>query len=300
MIIDMHRHLWSLFGRYPRAAELAIRSGVPKEDIESLPLVPDWQSTGEDLISEMDDSGVDKSVIFLADYSLRLGDGIFSVHGENRIHVELMRRYPDRLIAYFGIDPRHPGAADAFETAVVEWGVRGLKLHPSVGYFPHDRVVYPLYETCVSHGLPVTFHCGPMPSPLYGRYTQPMQFDDVAADFPDLTIVLAHAGQELWPEALSVARTKPNIYLELSMWQARFKDASDFLFALDRMRSTIGIERILWGSDFPGSRREMPLKKWVDIFRRLPSLSEEYDYRFDDRDVDALLGGNAARILNLG
>ena len=301
MIVDMHRHLWSLFERYPRVTELAARAARPNPEAkaEKLPLVPDWQKTGEDLIAEMDGAAIDKSVIFMADYALRLGDGIFTAEGENLIHVELMRKYPDRIIAYFGIDPRRPGAAESFERAVKEKGVKGLKMHPTVGYFPHDRVAYPLYEICTAHCVPVTFHCGPMPSPLYSRYTQPLHFDEVAADFPDLTIVLAHSGQDLWPEALNVARMKPNIYLELSMWQTKFKYTGEFLYAIDRMRDTIGIERIIWGSDFPGVRAVMSMKEWVDIFRRLPSLGEEHGYRFDDKDVDALLGGNAARILKL-
>lgn len=299
MIVDIHRHLWSLFERYPRAADLARRAGNPMGHVEDQPLVPDWKQTGEDLIAEMDEAGVDRSVIFVADYALRLGDGIFTAEGENLIHVELMRRYPDRLIAYFGIDPRRPGAADTFERAVKEWGVKGLKMHPTAGFFPHDRAAYPLYETCVAHGLPVTFHSGPMPSPLLSRPTQPVEFDEVAADFPDLTVVLAHAGQDLWPEALNIARLKPNIYLELSMWQPKFKYVGECLFAIDRMRSDIGVERILWGSDFPGLRRFMSLKEWADLFRRLPSLGEEHGYRFSDGDVAAILGGNAARLLGM-
>jgi len=299
MIIDIHRHLWSLFERFPRVAEIAARAGNPMVKSERLPLVPDWQETGENLIAEMDDAGVDISVIFMADYALRLGEGIFSVEGENRIHVELMRRYPDRVIAYFGIDPRRPGAADSLQRAVDEGGVRGLKMHPTVGYFPHDRVAYPLYEICQARGLPVTFHSGPMPSPLYSRFTEPFQFDDVAADFPDMNIVLAHSGQDQWPAALSVARTKPNVYLELSMWQPKWKYPDEFLFAINRMRDTIGIERILWGSDFPALRSYMSLKEWADLFKRLPSLGEEHGYRFDDKDVGALLGGNSARLLKL-
>ena len=299
MIVDMHRHLWSIYQRYPRAAELAARGGMSLSSVEKLPLVPDWEEAGQKFVAELDEAGVDKSVLFLADYGLRMGEGVFSVYGENLINAELARRYPERIIPYFGIDPRRPGAAEAFEQAVKEQGVKGLKLHPAVGYFPHDRVVYPLYEICVSHGLPVTLHCGPMPSPLLSRYTQPLQFDDVAADFPQLTMILAHAGQELWPEALSVARTKPNIYLELSMWQSRIKFIDEFVFAIARMRDTIGIERILWGSDFPGLRRAMSLKEWVGVFRRLPALGGEYGHPFDDKDVDAILGGNAGRILGL-
>jgi len=301
MIIDIHRHLWSVYERYPQVAEQAARGVSSRSvgEVEKLPVVPDWQETGERLIEEMDGAGVDRSVIFLSDYGLRLGEGIFTVEGENLIHVEVMRRYPDRIIAWFGIDPRRPGAAEAFERAVKEWGVTGLKMHPVVGFFPHDRVAYPLYEICRAHGLPVIFHTGTAPSPLYSRYSQPLQFDEVAADFPDLTVILGHAGGELWQEALAVARRKPNIYFDLSGWQRQIKYTGEVLFAIDRMRDIIGIERILWASDFPALRPMMPLREWVDTFRRLPSLGEEHGFRFDDSDVDAMLGGNAARILKL-
>ena len=248
----------------------------------------------------MDEAGIDKSVIMMGDYGLLLGDWVFTVWGENLIHAELMRKYPDRLIAYFGIDPRRPGAADLLEKGVKELGVKGLKLHPSVGYFPYDKVAYPLYEICQAHGLPITFHSGPMQSPMYSRHTLPWAFDDVAADFPDLTIVLGHAGGVAWPDALALANVKPNVYLELSSWQSRYQNPGEFFLAIDRMRKEIGIERILWGSDFPGLRRDMPLKQWVDIFRDLPSLAGESDYSFDSDEVDALLGGNAARMLRLG
>jgi len=291
-----------MYERYPVLAEQAARSVGLRAmgQVEKLPLVPDWEKTGEELVAEMDSAGVDKAAISLCDYALRLGDGIFTATGENQIHVELMRRYPDRLIAFFGIDPRRPGAADLFEMAVKEWGVKGLKFHNTTGWFPHDRVAYPLYEICQAHGLPVLFHCAPAGSPLLGRYCHPQEFDEMAADFRDMTVILAHAGGDLWQEALAIARRKPNICFDLSAWQRPVTEHLDeALFAIDRMREYIGTERILWGSDFPANRPLMPMKEWVDTFRRLPALGEEYGYKFDDLDVDAILGGNAARILKL-
>ena len=101
-------------------------------------------------------------------------------------------------------------------------------------------------------------------------------------------------------EALAIAREKPNIILEVSCWQLIYKsDPGAFVRALDNMRNEIGIERIIFGSDFPGPRMWMPLTEWVGAFRSLPALGEEHGVRFDDRDVDAILGGNSARILGL-
>ena len=254
----------------------------------------------------MDGAGIDVSVLLMADYHKRLGDAIFSPEGENRVQVHMAERHSGRLIPFFGMDPRRPDAAQLFDTALKEWGVKGLKLHPTVGFFPHDPVCYPLYEKCVEYGVPVISHTGPMPSPLYSRYAMPIEFDDVAADFPELTIIMAHSGQghiavpHLWVDALAIAREKPNIVLEISLWQIVYKDdPKGFVLALDRMRREIGIERIVFGSDFPGPRSVMPLKEWTGAIKRLPSLGEEHGVRFDDQDVDAILGGNTARILGL-
>ena len=97
-----------------------------------------------------------------------------------------------------------------------------------------------------------------------------------------------------------MARIKPNIYLEMSMWQYSVKYIEEFVFAIDRMRNDVGIERILWGSDLPGTLHLMSLKEWADTFRRLPAIGEEHGLRFDDSDVSALMGDNGARILKLG
>ncbi len=72
------------------------------------------------------------------------------------------------------------------------------------------------------------------------------------------------------------------------------------LAALDHLRDFIGIERILWGTDFPHMRQHMSLKDTVDIYRRLPALAHEHGYRFTDGEAEAVLGGNAARVLGMG
>ncbi|MCH8207205.1 MAG: amidohydrolase [Chloroflexi bacterium] len=308
MIVDVHRHMWSAAQRHPIVREIAHSAPqVRYHQPDDVPLVPDVDSTADAIVAEMDEAGVDVSVLLMADYHRRLGDAIFSPEGENRVQVQMVHRHPDRLISFFGMDPRRPDAAELFEKALVEWGVRGLKLHPTVGFFPHDRACYPLYEKCVQHGVPVIFHTGPMPSPLYGRYARPTEFDDVAADFPEMTLIMAHSGQghialsHLWIEALAVAREKPNVILELSLWQIVYKeDPRAFVRSLDQMRREIGVERIVFGSDFPGPRDVLPLDAWVGAIKSLPSLGEEHGVRFDDADVDAILGGNAARILGLG
>ena len=153
----------------------------------------------------------------------------------------------------------------------------------------------------MSHGLPVLFHCGPAFHPrLYSRFTHPLEYDQVAADFPNLTMIMGHAGNEWWADCVAVAQGHPNMVLELSEWQMPLRDdPEETVRAIGRMRDTVGIERIVWASDFPGKRTFISLKDSVGVFRDLPSVGAKHSYRFTDADVEAMLGGNAARLLGL-
>ena len=123
MVIDAHRHMWSARERYPAAfPELPGQEPPPPADL-------DWELATRETVEEMDGADVDRSVLVVADFAARLGDPLLSIEEENRLIVEAHRLYPDRIVPYYGIDPRRPGAADSFERAVKEWSVAGIKLH---------------------------------------------------------------------------------------------------------------------------------------------------------------------------
>ena len=295
MIIDLHRHMWSVQERFPDAyAEVPGYEPPP-------PVAFDWEETTRRAVEEMDSAGIDWSTLFVADFEPRLGPAPFGIDEENRFIAKAGELYPDRIIPFYGIDPRRPGAADRFELAIREWGVRGIKFHPTVGYFPHDRACYPIYELCVSHGIPVLFHSGPGIHPrLYSRYTHPLEYDQVAADFPKLVMIMGHAGGEWWRDCITVAQSHPNMVLELSEWQGPLRDEpEEYVNAIARMRNDLGIERVVWGSDFPGLRGTMPLAECVRVFQELPTTGKRFGVEFTDSDVEAILGLNAVNILGL-
>lgn len=290
MVIDIHRHFWRGNQRYydPQASAEA-----------PAPAKPDWEATTREHVEEMAASGVDASVMLIADYGDRLGTPYFPIDQENWILVQARDRHPEQIIAFYGIDPRRPGAPDKFERAIQEWGMDGIKLHATAGYFPHDRVCYPIYETCIKHDVPVLHHSGERFHPLlYSRFTHPLEFDQVAVDFPRLKMILGHAGGLWWSDCATIARVHENVVVDLAEWQTKLRDKpQETLAALDHMRDFLGIERILWGTDFPHMRRQMSLKDTVDIYRQLPVLAREHGYKFTDGEVEAMLGANAARIL---
>ena len=123
-----------------------------------------------------------------------------------------------------------PGCAPA-RRLVESHGVRGFKFHPSLQDFPpNDRAVYPLYEELQSLGVPALFHTGqtgigaglPGGRGIKLRYSDPMLLDDVAADFPDLTIIMAHPSVPWQDAAISVATHKANVYIDLSGWSPKY------------------------------------------------------------------------------
>ncbi len=114
--------------------------------------------------------------------------------------LEVAAENSDVLIPFVSIDP-HKGKLGVREARklIEEFGVKGFKFHPTMqGFYPNDRMAYPLYEAINDGGAIALFHTGQtgvgsgMPGGMGMRlkYSNPMYMDDVAADFPDLRIIL--------------------------------------------------------------------------------------------------------------
>lgn len=300
MIIDFHRHLWSLAERYASARDIAARGSVLKADVTSPQDGGGTPQRVKDIVAEMETAGVDKSVLLLADYGLRLGEPEASIWEENKLAADVAKD-DEHFIAFCGVDPRRKDAAEIFEKALTEWGAKGLKLHPCAGYSPSDPACGPLYELAGQHGVPVAVHSGPMASPLLSEWANPINVDQAAADFPGTNFVILHSGERCWfPVALDMARWKPNIYLELSLWQIEYtEDQENFTRTVQRIRKAIGLERVVFGSDLPGIAKVMSLVDWVGVFRALPGAAARHGGRITEADVTNMLGGNAARLLGV-
>jgi predicted TIM-barrel fold metal-dependent hydrolase len=151
----------------------------------------------------------------------------------------------------------------------------------------------------------------------YMKHTAPICLDEPAKDFRELQFIQAHAGGgigHLWEEAITVARTNPNIYLELAENaptvvkggrlgnKGKYKDhIPQFIDMLDIMRNLLpgGCQNILFGTDYPHiGPIEVP-KQWVDLFKYLPAIAEQYGYNFSQEEIDLICYKNAARIFKL-
>ena len=145
--------------------------------------------------------------------------------------LEAARANPDVLIPFASVDP-HKGKLGVREAReLIEQGVRGFKFHPNIQRFwPNDTEYYPLYEVIAEAGLIALFHSGttgigagmPGGGGVRLKYSNPMAVDDVAADFPELDIILAHPSFPWQDEALAIAVHKPNVYIDLSGWAPKY------------------------------------------------------------------------------
>jgi hypothetical protein len=199
--------------------------------------------------------------------------------------------HADVLIPFGSVDPRRGSAAvEQAHRLVVDNGVRGFKFHPSLqGFAPDHEDFYPLWEAVSALGVPALFHTGqngigaglPGGRGLKLRYSDPLLLDDVAADFPALTVILAHPSVPWQAVAISMATHKSNVHIDLSGWSPTYFPAELVRAAGSFLRS-----KVLFGSDYPLIAPE----RWIADFTAL-GLKDEV--------LPGILKDNAARLLRL-
>jgi predicted TIM-barrel fold metal-dependent hydrolase len=204
---------------------------------------------------------------------------------------EATAEHADVLIPFGSVDP-HQGEA-AVERArrlVTDHGVRGFKFHPSLQAFsPDDPAFMPMWATLEELGVPALFHTGqngigaglPGGRGIKLRYSNPLLLDDVAADFPALTVILAHPSVPWQAEAISMATHKANVFIDLSGWRPKY-------FPPELVRAAGGLlsRKVLFGTDYPLITPE----RWMEDFEGLG---------IDQELLPGILKGNAAGVLGL-
>jgi len=162
----------------------------------------------------------------------------------------------DIVMAFASVDPmRGPEAVKEARRLIAAGGIRGFKLHPPLQQFhANDKAAYPFYEVIAAAKLPVIFHTGhsgigtgmPGGGGVRLKYGNPMDIDDVAVDFPDMPIIMAHPSFPWQDEAISVCLHKPQVYIDLSGWSPKY-----FSPILIQYANTLLKKKMLFGSDYP-------------------------------------------------
>lgn len=166
----------------------------------------------------------------------------------------------------------------------IQMDAKGIKLYPSYNHFyPNQKQLYPVYEVAQEHGLPVLIHTGS--SVFKGskiKFADPIHLDDIASDFPDLVLLMAHSGRGLWyDKAFFLSRLHPNLYLEISGLPP--KNLLKYFPDLEK-----NIDNVVYGSDWPGIKS---IFSNIEAVKHLPLRADS---------IRKILYQNAARILRLG
>jgi predicted TIM-barrel fold metal-dependent hydrolase len=208
---------------------------------------------------------------------------VFTVDGKNQTksHVSndevlaFAERNDDVVIPFVSVDPtRGTAGVREAERLIATGKVRGFKLHPQTqAFFANDPAIYPFYEVIEAAKLPIIVHSGHsgMGTGMRGgggirlKYGNPMLLDDVAVDFPDMPIIIAHPSFPWQDEALSVCLHKPQVYIDLSGWSPKYFPPNLIQYANTQLK-----HKMLFGSDYP----VLTPDRWVKDFAALPIKDE--------------------------
>lgn len=211
-------------------------------------------------------------VIFSVDAQTQTGD----IPDSNDYVASIVQSSSGQFIGFCTVDPRKGDeAVDALERSVRVLGLKGLKLHPiHQGFFPDDPHFGPLFKKCDQLGVPVIIHSGfaaagagtPGGGGFKLAYSRPVpHIDNIAAEYPGLTIVMAHPAWPWVEEQIAVALHKPNVYIDLSGWAPKYIPERLIQEANGRLR-----EKVLFGSDYP----YMSPERWLEEFALLQIKDE--------------------------
>jgi len=280
--------------RDPKALEPRMLQGLDDPD-------------GSRSVKWMDTFGVDAALFVVLDLAHVYGEEAPTpIDQINFRFSEIAKMQPGRLYPLCGVDPRRAGAAGLLKKAVREWDMAGLSLFPSAGFSPDDPACFPLYEACIELGVPALIQCSPHPPPMRSSFGRPINFDEIGCRYRELPVIMGRSGIFTgfggWlDEAIGVACTKPNFYLDLSEWQSfgALEDEEHLTKTLIRMKRAMGAERIVWGSDGPVTWQPERDARCISFFKELPESAPKYGGKFTPEEVDLILGGNLQRIFKI-
>ncbi len=263
-VVDIHVHIMPWWMIKPEILTRMRRDPQAWEALVRLMEDPDR------FIALLDEAGVEKAG--LINY---VSPDIMGFTEEvNDFSARYARRYPDRLIPFGSVHPRFSQDPAGEMDRLADLGIRAIKIHP-----PH-QLIYPneylnglkaleiIYQKAIAYRMPVMIHTGTSIFPgARNKFGDPMPVDDVAVDFPELTIILAHGGRPLWMETcVFLLRRHENVYMDISSIPP--KRLLHYFPELERLA-----DKTMFGSDWPGPG--VPgIASNIEAFCELP-LSEE-------------------------
>lgn len=277
MIVDAHVHAARSSG-LKLSWDQWLSPAADRESVESV-YADDGRIVPERLDALFASPGIDRALLF-CEYSPR-------VTGTQAIEdmLPIVAHNPERFRIVANVNPHLHHPVEAELARQLDLGAVALKVHPVHGNFaPNTRELYPAYALCQARGVPVITHTGPSSFPgASGRRGDPVLMDDVLRDFPDLTVVLAHGGRGWSYETAGfMALSRPNLWLDIAGLPPKRLPHYFERFDLERIA-----QKWIFGTDWPA------------IPGHDANLAAVRNLGLSEPTLDAVLGGNAARVYRL-
>lgn len=243
MRVDVHTHLWAEEG-----IPGFLRSYSQSRGIE------DVSSTGAGLLESMDAVEIQKAIAVALVYSPHMGDA--GVRKINRYVAEQTALAPDRLVYFCAVNPRSDNAISDLQREIERNGAKGLKFHGSMQELDvDDDLMWPIYGLMEHYRLPILFHSGDIGVlPCRDEHTRATRFDKVACSFPNLPMLLGHAGRIDFTTVAGLLRKHENVYADISSVIGR--DPKSVTWPLRKLLEVVKswsgtTDHVLFGSDHP-------------------------------------------------
>jgi predicted TIM-barrel fold metal-dependent hydrolase len=220
-----------------------------------------------DFIADLDEAGYDIAAVFSIDQESTTGAPPL----DHEVLANAVMEFPNRLIAFAGVDPNKPDAADTLERAVRELGLHGALLVPFLhGLAADDRVYRPIFEKCVALDAPVWIHTSVNWSPGHPmELGHPLALDRLCGEMPKLKVIAGHGGWPWVPDLVAAAWRHSNLYIDPSghRWKYLATPGSGWEMLLHFGNSVLQ-NKILFGTDWP--LMPIPMKEIAEEARALP------------------------------
>jgi len=274
MIVDIHTHFWN-------EQDITLESVSSAEQAGGV--TPRFDITSKMHLEET--SACDRSVVF----GLQ-GKGMNIPNDTVKAQVDLAS---DRLVFFTSVNPSEEGYMAELERTHRNLGAKGIKLAPIYqGVHPLDKRYRKIYSYAEKHGLPILIHMATTFTndfPL--EYARPVHMDEIAIDFPDLKIVIAHLGHPWNGETISIIRRQPNVYADIS---ALYYRPWQFYNAMQLLVEYGTWKKVFFGSDFPFTKPAESIQGLCNVNHivegtSLPGIPEEVIEDILNRDTLAVL-----------
>ena len=307
MIIDAHMHLsgsgyvrgkylrfvWKMYITEYNRVHHTNKTPTDFRDMLMSMDPPVVDPEGDHVVEMMDKAGVDKGVIFPVDWAAVTGEPKIPVREQNKAHADAAKKHKGRFIPICALDPRRGNALDLAKEAIEDWGMKGFYFMPPAGFRPDDPICFPIYEKCIDWGVTMIIHSGK--EIAHWDYNHPVIIANTALRYPELTVVIGHAGTRIYRREALEAATIPNVHLDFSEYQGFWRLHPDRFYQwLRDVVDDVGADKVMFGSGFPNPNVLTPEAEWVNAIKE-----PETDITFTEEEKAMILGGAAKKVFNI-